>query len=66
MADILEEIGDLSVPGNREQAVARIKALENSKRQQAVEEAQKRGLPIGIVRPDGVVQEVAGFDDGQR
>ena len=64
-ADVLEEIGDLSVPGNREKAVARMKEIERKKRIAAVAEAQKRGLPIRVERPDGVVQELVGFENGK-
>ena len=56
LADVLEEIGDLSVPGNREKVVARMKEIDRQKRITAVAEAQQRGLPVRIERPDGTVQ----------
>lgn len=65
LADVLEEIGDLSVPGNREKVVARMKEIDRQKRITAVAEAQQRGLPVRIERPDGAVQELAGFENGR-
>jgi len=65
LADVLEEIGDLSVPGNRERAVARMREIERKKRIAAVEQAQKLGLPLRVTRPDGTVQELAGFENGR-
>ncbi|MBK8092457.1 MAG: S8 family serine peptidase [Verrucomicrobiaceae bacterium] len=64
-ADVLEEVGDLSVPGARERAVARMKLIEMKNRQSAVAEALRRGLPLRVERPGGVVQELAGFEHGQ-
>ena len=62
MADVLEEIGDLGIPGNRERAVARMRQLEQADRAAAEARARDQGLPLRIVRPDGTVQELVGFD----
>lgn len=53
MADILIEAGDLSVPGAREKAVARLRQLENTKRAAAQEEGRRRGLPLRLELPGG-------------
>lgn len=65
LADILEEVGDLSVPGNREKAVLQMREIERDQRQASVAEALRRGLPLRIERPNGTVQELAGFENGQ-
>lgn len=65
LADILAEVGDLSRPGAREEAVRRMQELEKAQRANAQEEARRRGLPLRVERPDGVVQELAGFENGR-
>lgn len=65
LADILEEVGDLSVPANRQRAVERMRVVERERRIAAVERAQERGLPIRVERPDGTVQELVGFEGDQ-
>lgn len=65
LADVLEQVGDLSVAGNRERAVAMMRELERPQRQAAEDEARRRGLPLRVEHPDGRVQELAGFEKGQ-
>jgi len=65
LADILQEVGDLNVPGARERAVAHMREIEQKKRVVLMEEAQKRGLPLRIERPGGTIQELAGFENGR-
>jgi len=65
LADLLEEVGDLSVPGNREQVVLRMQELESKRRIATLREAQQRGLPLRLELPGGKVQELAGFEKGQ-
>jgi hypothetical protein len=65
VADILEEIGDLSAPGARERATERIRQVEERRRALARDEARRRGLPLRIESPDGRVQELAGFENGR-
>lgn len=65
LADILEQAGDLSVPGNRERAVAMMRELERPRIEAARDEARRRGLPLRMEHPDGRVQELAGFENGQ-
>jgi len=62
LADVLEEIGDLSVPGNRERAVARMQEIEQGRRATAAARAEALGLPLRSVRPDGTVVELVDFD----
>lgn len=64
-ADILEEVGDLSLPGAREKAVARLRALALGKRAAAQEEAQRLGLPLRVELPNSVVQELVDFENGK-
>jgi len=65
LADLLEATGDLSVPGNREKVVQQMREIERSRRIETVAEAQKRGLPLRLEHPNGKVQELAGFENGQ-
>ncbi|MGA0092744.1 MAG: S8 family serine peptidase [Chthoniobacterales bacterium] len=61
VADILEG-ADLSDPAVRADAVARIRALEEQRRNAGIARARQLGLPLRVQRPDGTVQEVAGVD----
>ncbi len=65
LADILAESGDLAVPANRARAVERMREIENGRRVAAVAEARRRGLPVRVERPDGVVQELVAFEEGK-
>lgn len=65
LADILEEVGDLSLPGNRERVVARMRELERSRREEAERTARDRGVPLRIDGPGGRIQELIGFENGQ-
>lgn len=65
VADVLIETGDLSVPENRRRAVERIRGIETKRRSLAAAEARRRGLPLRVERPDGVVQELVAFENGR-
>jgi len=65
VADVLEEVGDLSAPGARERAVAGIRQIEDRRRTLAREEALRRGLPLRIEHLNGTVQEISGFENGR-
>lgn len=61
IADILEGV-DLSIPSERERAVAEVRAVQERDRARGAEAARERGIPERVVFPDGRVQEVAGVD----
>ncbi len=65
LADILEQVGDLSVPENRARALALMREVERPRLEAARAEAIRRGLPLRIEHPDGRVQELAGFENGK-
>jgi hypothetical protein len=65
LADILEQTGDLSVPGNRERAVAMMREVERARRESMEAEARRLGLPLRVEGPDGAVREFAGFENGR-
>jgi hypothetical protein len=65
LADILEELGDLSDPATRRLAVERMQQLERERRSSAAEWARQRGLPLRIERPDGTVQELVALEGGR-
>jgi len=62
IADILEESGDLSLPGNRLRAAERVRLLQEERRAAAEQLARARGLPLRVERPDGAVRELVDFD----
>ncbi len=61
IADILEGV-DLSDPEQRQQAVSKVKELEDRRRRAGEAAARARGLPNRTEYPDGRVQEVVGVD----
>ncbi len=63
IADILEEIGDLSDPEARAEAVEAIRRLETGRLESARERARERGLPLRVERPDGTVKEIHDFEN---
>ena len=65
LADILEEAGDLSIPANRDRAVARMREVEARQRPALEALAKARGWPGRVERPDGSVQELAGVENGR-
>ena len=65
LADVLAEAGDLSKPENRQRAVERLRVIERERRTAAVAEARRRRLPLRVERPDGTLQELVAFENGQ-
>ncbi len=65
LADVLEEIGDLGAPGNRERVVARMREIEEAKRLEVEREARQRGLPLRLEGPRGRIQQLIGFENGR-
>ncbi len=63
IADILEEIGDLSDPQARAEAVEAIRGLETARLESARERARELGLPLRVERPDGSVKEIYNFEN---
>jgi hypothetical protein len=59
-ADVLEML-DLSVPGMRELAVARIGEIEEARREDALEKAARLGIPERIEGPGNKVSILHGF-----
>jgi len=53
---------DMSNPLVREQVVAQIAEIEMREWEETVEKANRLGIPLRIVEPDGRVLELAGFD----
>lgn len=65
LADILEEAGDFSDPAVRQRVVARMQELDATRFAETTTLARRRGLAARVERPDGTVQELAEFKDGQ-
>jgi len=62
LADVLSAPGfNLADPGQRAQAVARVQAGENQRRQAAVAKALQLGLPLRLIKANGTVQELKEF-----
>lgn len=66
LADLLSDPAvQLSRPADRARVVARMAAIENTRRQNARARAALLGLPLRTESPNGRVQEIADFD-GER
>ena len=62
LGDFLAPGVDLGDPAQRAAVVAKMQAVEQTKRDAAVKIALARGLPRRIVRPDGTAMELMEFD----
>lgn len=66
LADLLGEPGvDLGDPATRARVVDRARGIAEQRRQQARQHALAMGLPLRVVHPHGVLQEIVGLADGQ-
>lgn len=62
LGDFLAPGVDLADPAQRADVVARMQAVERTKRDEAITIAAARGLPRRVTRPDGAVMELMEFD----
>ena len=62
LGDFLAPGVDLADPAQRADVVARMQAVERTKRDEAITRAVARGLPRRVTRPDGTVMELMEFD----
>ena len=62
VSEILQGV-NLADPVGRQNAVARIRTLEQGRRNAGIARARELGMPQRVERPDGAVQEVADVDD---
>ncbi len=62
LGDFLAPGVDLADPPQRADVVARMQAVERTKREAAITMAAARGLPLRVTRPDGAVMELMQFD----
>src|SRR5436190_2061110 len=60
LADLLAG-AELADPAQRANVVARMQAIERTRRDAALKVASQRGLPLRVVKPNGAVMELADF-----
>ena len=61
LGDFLSPGVDLADPAHRADIVAKMQAVERTRRDAARAKAAQRGLPLRVVKPNGVVMELADF-----
>jgi hypothetical protein len=62
LADLLTG-AELADPAQRANVVARMQAIERTRRDAALKLAGQRGLPLRVLKPNGAVMELADFVD---
>lgn len=62
LGEFLGNNTDLSQPAQRADVVARMKGVEQTRRNAAIKLAAQRGLPLRLTRRDGTVMELMQFD----
>jgi len=66
LADLLDQPGaNLRDPAARARVVAWARQIEDQRRARAREQAAALGLPLRVRQPDGTVQEIVDFMDGE-
>ncbi len=65
LGDLLAPGMDLGRPDHRANVVARMQAIEKTRRDEVLRFAALRGLPLRVKRPDGAVMELMAIDGDQ-